>query len=204
MRAKIIESLRARNIELVAVSKYVDASKIKELKSLGVRNFGENKVQALATKCQELEKEAINWHFIGNLQSNKINALLRLRPYLWQSCVSFEQAMMVDKRLDFELDTLLEVNFAKEASKQGCEPKIAREEYLKIKAKCKNIRLVGVMSIGARQENELKASFKSCYDLYESLKPEGAKICSMGMSSDYELAIACGSNMVRLGSVLFE
>lgn len=201
---KLIQSLKERKIALIGVSKYVDEKAILRLFELGVHSFGENKIQDLRHKQNLLQDRMINWHFIGNLQSNKINQMIEARPILWQSCVGLEQALKVNKRLEYKLDALLEVNFANEDSKMGCLPELAFDEYIKIKNQCKNINLRGIMSIGALDPSKLEASFKQCFKLYQSLQEYGANICSMGMSGDYEKAIDCGSNMVRLGSILFK
>ena len=193
------------NVRLIAVSKNVDVDAVENLYSQGQIEFGENRVQEMKRKCEILSDLPLKWHFIGSLQSNKINHLLSLRPTLWQSCNSFELATAVNKRLNFTLDTLLEINSADESSKSGIEISRAVDEYLKIKESCKNLNLCGVMSIGAHSddEREIQKSFEITYKIFENLQPHGAKICSMGMSDDYELAIKCGSNMVRLGRILY-
>ena len=191
--------------QIVAVSKYVDAQAVGRLFDEGAINFGENRVQELAKKREILANLAINWHFIGNLQSNKINALIALRPKLWQSCNSAKLAKAVDLRLNYRLDTLLEINVANEPSKSGIDAKIAVETFLQIKSECKNLNLIGVMSIGAHtnEASKIEKSFKATRKIFEMLKPHGAQICSMGMSDDYEIALENGSNMVRLGRILF-
>lgn len=193
------------NVRLIAVSKNVDTNAVENLYSQGQIEFGENRVQEMKRKCEILSDLPLKWHFIGSLQSNKINNLLSLRPILWQSCNSFELALAVDKRANFTLDTLLEINSADESSKSGIEISRAVDEYLKIKESCKNLNLCGVMSIGAHSDDmsEIQKSFEITYKIFENLQPHGAKICSMGMSDDYELAIKCGSNMVRLGRILY-
>lgn len=193
------------NVRLIAVSKNVDTDAVENLYSQGQIEFGENRVQEMKRKCEILSDLPLKWHFIGSLQSNKINHLLSLRPILWQSCNSFELALAVDKRANFTLDTLLEINSADESSKSGIEISSAVDEFLKIKEECKNLNLCGVMSIGAHSddEREIQKSFEITYKIFENLQPHGAKICSMGMSDDYELAIKCGSNMVRLGRILY-
>lgn len=192
------------NIRIIAVSKYTTDDKIMALHNLGQIEFGENKVQDLVRKKVELSKN-IDWHFIGNLQKNKTNLLIKAKPIMWQSCINYELAKYVDDRLDYVLPTLLEINVANEDSKSGILPEMAIDEYLKIKQNCKNINLVGVMCIGALSDNlkEIIKSFELCYKIYQNLEIHGAKICSMGMSSDYEIAIKTGSNMIRLGSLLF-
>lgn len=193
-------------ISLIAVSKNVTENEVVELYKQGQIDFGENRVQELKRKKEILSNFDINWHFIGTLQKNKINHLISLKPILWQSCNSFDLANEVDKRLDYKLDTLLEINSANEDSKSGICIQNAIDEYLKIKQNCKNINLVGVMSIGAHTDNEkdIISSFEKTYQIFENLKSHGAKICSMGMSSDYKLAIKCGSNMIRLGTILYK
>lgn len=195
-----------KNIRVVAASKYVDSDVIRVFFNNGITEFGENQVQALSNKKEALKDLPIKWHFIGNLQSNKINLLLKQKPILWQSCNGIKIAKAVDKRLDYELDTLLEINSANELSKTGLDIQKALDEYLQIKEECKNLNLCGVMSIGANTEDkkEIQKSFEVTYKFYERVQKYGARICSMGMSSDYELAIKCGSNMIRLGSILFK
>lgn len=193
------------NVKLLAVSKNVDTNAVENLFSQGQMDFGENRVQELKRKCEILVDLPLKWHFIGTLQKNKINQLITLKPVLWQSCNSFELAVAVDKRLDYRLDTLLEINVANEDSKSGISADEAIDTYRKIKAECKNLNLVGVMSIGAHSDDlkEIIKSFELTYKIFENLQKSGAAICSMGMSVDFETAIKCGSNMVRLGRILY-
>ncbi|HEC1773249.1 YggS family pyridoxal phosphate-dependent enzyme [Campylobacter lari] len=200
----IFEKTIKQNVRLVAASKYVQDEQIRELFKQGVVEFGENQVQALALKKEKLQDLEIKWHFIGNLQSNKINLLIKQNPLLWQSCNGLKIAKAVDKRLDYKLDTLLEINTANESSKSGIEQNKAIEEYLRIQEECKNLNLTGIMCIGSMDEEKVQESFEQTFKIYEILQKHGAKICSMGMSGDFELAIKCGSNMVRLGSILFK
>lgn len=193
------------NVKLLVVSKNVDTNAVENLFSQGQMDFGENRVQELKRKCEILVDLPLKWHFIGTLQKNKINQLITLKPVLWQSCNSFELAVAVDKRLDYRLDTLLEINVANEDSKSGISADEAIDTYRKIKAECKNLNLVGVMSIGAHSDDlkEIIKSFELTYKIFENLQKSGAAICSMGMSADFETAIKCGSNMVRLGRILY-
>ncbi len=196
-------------IKVVAVSKSLESDTIREFYKIGQRAFGENRVQDLKKKAEELKDIPIEWHFIGRLQKNKINHLLDINPFLIQSCDSFDLAVEIDKRAkvkERKVKALLQINSAKEESKAGVMPEVAIEEYLKIKENCKNIDLKGVMTIGAHTNNRdlIKKSFETTFEIFESLKKEGAKYCSMGMSDDFELAIECGSNMLRLGRILFD
>lgn len=193
-------------VKIVAISKYSTAKEIEALYQIGQRAFGENKVQDLKYKSSELEDLPLEWHFVGNLQKNKINNLLDINPALFQSLDSIELAHELQKKLHergMTLDALLQINSAKEDSKHGVMPEIAVEVYREIQKECPNISLRGVMSIGAHSDDKaiIKKSFETTHAIYKELGD--ASICSMGMSGDFELAIECGSNMIRLGSVLF-
>ncbi|MSN96786.1 YggS family pyridoxal phosphate-dependent enzyme [Campylobacter sp. FMV-PI01] len=200
-----IDKISNHKVSLVAVSKYVGNNEILNLHTQGQIDFGENKVQDLVKKSDDFKELNLNWHFIGNLQTNKINALLRTHPTLWQSCNSLNLAIAVDKRLDYTLDTLLEINIADEKSKNGANKNEAIELFHKIKQNCKNINLKGIMCMGANSDNEklVAKSFENAYKIYSNLTKFGAEILSMGMSGDYEIAIKNGSNMIRVGSLLF-
>ena len=193
-------------VKIVAVSKYVDAAAVEALYAIGQRAFGENKVQDLKTKMQTLEALPIEWHFIGTLQKNKINQLIELDPFLMQSLHSLELAEALHQRLEAKgatMECLLQINSAKEETKSGVMPEAAADVYAQIAESCPRIDLRGVMSIGAHSSDaaDVRRSFETTRAIFDTLP--GAQICSMGMSGDFETAIACGSNMVRLGSVLF-
>jgi len=193
-------------VKIVAVSKYSSSDEIKKLYQIGQRAFGENKVQDLKAKAKELEELPLEWHFIGNLQKNKINNLLDINPALFHSLDSIELADELQKKLEaknMKLECLLQINSAKEQSKHGVMPEEACEVYQQIQKNCPNINLKGVMSIGAHTDdkNIIRKSFETTHAIYKKL--DGATICSMGMSGDFELAIECGSNMIRLGSIMF-
>lgn len=193
-------------VKIVAVSKYVDADAVKSLYEIGQRAFGENRVQDLMSKMECLEDLPLEWHFIGTLQKNKINQLIDLDPFLMQSLHSLELAQALDKRLEAKgktMECLLQINSAKEETKSGVMPEAAADLYAQIAESCPRIDLRGLMSIGAHTDDRatVKNSFETTRRIFDGLK--GAEICSMGMSGDFELAIECGSTMVRLGSILF-
>jgi len=205
-RIKVSEHLIVR---IVAVGKYTDVENLRTLYELGQRAFGENQVQQLGERMELLEDLPLEWHMIGRLQSNKINKLIDLHPALMHSLDSLELAEALDKRLEAKNETmecLLQINSAHEASKAGVTPEAAIDSYHEIQEKYPRIHLRGVMTIGAHTDDqaEIRKSFETTHALYDSLQKDGADTCSMGMSSDYELAIACGSNMVRVGSALFK
>jgi len=195
-------------VQLVAVGKYSDEESIKALYELGQRAFGENQVQQLSSRMQNLEDLPLQWHMIGNLQSNKINKLIELRPTLFQSLDSLKLAELLNAKLlekNQKMSCLLQINAANEAQKSGVSQEEAFDIYQQIQESCPQLKLKGVMSIGAHVEDEkiIQKSFEQTYGVYDALKKEGASICSMGMSNDYELAIKCGSNLVRIGSKIF-
>ena len=196
-------------VQLCVVAKYTEIENIKTLYSLGQRNFGENQVQQLEARSKELEDLPLAWHMIGTLQKNKINKLIDLNPTLLQSLDSLDLAIELNKRLEAkgrDMSALLQINSSAEATKSGVKPEEALDIYKQIQESCPNINLKGVMTIGAHSKDEelIKKSFNTTYKIYENLQDTGATICSMGMSNDFKLAIECGSNMVRIGSALFE
>ncbi len=196
-------------VQLVVVGKYTELENIKTLYQLGQRAFGENQVQQLENRAKELEDLPIAWHMIGTLQKNKINKLIDLNPYLLQSLDSLDLANELNKRLEAKgkkMNALLQINSSYEETKSGVAPKDAIDIYKQIQDNYKNINLKGVMTIGANSKDRdiVKKSFDTTYEIFDKLKSNGATICSMGMSSDFKLAIECGSNMVRIGSALFK
>jgi len=198
-----------RIVKIIAASKSAEPSMIEAMYNIGQRSFGENKVQDMSEKVHALAHLPLEWHFIGRLQTNKINQLIDLEPFLMHSLSSIELAQELDKRLAVKgktMNVLLQINSAYEEQKTGVLPEVALEVYENIKSACKNLHLKGVMSIGAHSEDTaiIKKSFETTYKIFDALQNKGAKYCSMGMSQDFELAIACGSNMIRLGSILFK
>ncbi len=196
-------------VKLVTVGKYTDSQNIETLYALGQRAFGENQVQQLEERSKLLEELPLEWHFIGTLQKNKINKLIDIRPSLMQSIDSLDLALALNEHLgrkESRMNCLLQINSAKEESKSGVTTEEAIDTYQEITARCPNITMRGVMSIGAHTEDQstIKHSFEETHKIFESLQKDGATICSMGMSSDYELAIRCGSTLVRIGSALFK
>lgn len=194
-------------VKIVAASKYVGIEEIQSLYNIGQRAFGENKVQDMKIKVDALEDLPLEWHFIGTLQKNKINQLLSLNPYMIHSIDSLDLAHALNERLMREgktLRALVQVNSAYEESKSGFHPDEFIQSYVQIGSECPNLQLMGIMSIGAHSDETkiIQKSFEITRSLYDQLP--NATVCSMGMSGDFELAIECGSNLVRLGSLLFK
>lgn len=196
-------------VQLVGVGKYTEVENIATLYELGQRAFGENQVQQLAQRMETLEELPLQWHMIGTLQKNKINKLISLRPFLLHSMDSIELAEELNKKLGVKgqkMSALLQINAAGEKTKSGVAAEESYDTYQQIKESCPNINLKGVMTIGAHTDETtlVQKSFEDTYTIFEKVQKEGATICSMGMSGDYELAIKCGSNLVRVGSALFK
>lgn len=193
-------------VSLVAVSKYHTQEEILALYECGQRAFGENKVQDLREKSEILSNIPLEWHFIGNLQENKINTLLSLPFSLLHSLNSLKLANAIQKRLgDRKIRALLEINAANEETKHGVSVESAKDIYAQICQSCPNIILEGIMSIGANSTNraDIEKSFKLTRDVFDNVRFLGAKTLSMGMSGDFEIAIGYGANLVRIGSKLF-
>ena len=196
-------------VKLVTVAKYTAIENIATLYELGQRAFGENQVQQLKERMTLLEELPLEWHMIGTLQKNKINNLIDLHPTLMQSLDSVALAEELNKKLEAKsskMNCLLQINAANEERKSGVSVSEAIDIYQQIRETCPNINLKGVMTIGAHTDDSklIQQSFETTHTIYEKLEKEGATICSMGMSSDYALAIKCGSNLIRVGSALFK
>jgi pyridoxal phosphate enzyme (YggS family) len=196
-------------VKLVTVAKYTEIENIQTLYELGQRAFGENQVQQLKERMIALEELPLEWHMIGSLQKNKINNLIDLHPALMQALDSLELAEELNKKLEAKkskMSCLLQINAANEESKSGVSVEKALDIYQEINERFSNINLKGVMTIGAYTEEKklIQQSFETTQSIYEKLEKDGATVCSMGMSSDYTLAIKCGSNLVRVGSALFK
>ena len=196
-------------VKLVVVGKYTELENISTLYDLGQRAFGENQVQQLKSRMDALEALPLEWHMIGTLQKNKINNLIDARPTLMQSLDSLALAQELNKKLEAketQMHCLLQINAANEESKSGFSAEEAYDMYQNIQESCPQIKLRGVMTIGAHSEDTalIQKSFENTHNIFEKLQKEGATYCSMGMSADYELAIKCGSNLIRVGSKLFK
>jgi pyridoxal phosphate enzyme (YggS family) len=208
---KISAELKGKNVALVAVSKTKPAEDILELYKLGQRNFGENYVQELVDKYEQLPKD-IQWHFIGHLQSNKVKYIA---PFvsLIQGVDSKKLLDEIDKqgkKLNRVIDCLLQVHIGIEETKFGFDEKELHELLNTNFTNYKNVRIRGMMGMASFSDDNsiIRSEFKflkSLFDKYSILSIANCQftILSMGMSSDYKIAIEEGSNMVRIGSLLF-
>jgi hypothetical protein len=200
-------------VKLVAVSKTHPVNSILEAYQAGQRVFGENRPQELVQKYQQLPTD-IEWHFIGNLQTNKVKYIA---PFvsLIHSVDSLKLLQVIDKEAKKNnriIDCLLEFHIANEMSKSGLTMDEAHEILNSQEFKnLTHIKIVGVMGMATFTDNvkQIRGEFCNLHDIYIKLKqtyfnhhPEFKEI-SMGMSGDYELAISCGSTLIRIGTAIF-
>ena len=202
---QINEELRLSKITLIAVSKTKPVEDILELYDLGHRDFGENYVQELVEKAERLPKD-IRWHFIGHLQSNKVK-LITPFIYLIHGVDSLKLLKEIDKQAEKSkrhIDCLLQVHIAQEETKFGFDE---NELFALEIGQFTNVKIKGLMGMASLTENvnKIRTEFKHLKTIYKKLStltPQ-LSILSMGMSADYKIAIEEGSNMVRIGSLLF-
>lgn len=203
------------NVALVAVSKTKPSALIEQVYALGQRDFGENKVQELCQKAEELSELDIRWHMIGHLQRNKVKYIAPF-VYLIHGVDSFRLLQEIDKqgkRLNRVIDCLLQFHIATESTKFGLLLEEARMFLSSPEFSAfTHARVVGVMGMASFTSNQdqIKTEFKSLKDIFETLYQDyfnasetPFQIISMGMSGDFQLAIEQGSTMVRVGSSIF-
>ena len=205
-----------KKVTLVAVSKLQPIEAINRLYHFGHRDFGENYVQELIEK-QMLLHHDIKWHFIGHLQSNKIKYIAPF-IHLIQSVDSFKLLMEIDRqgnKLNRRINCLLQVNISSEDTKYGLQVAELDEMVSGITHAAEmngmnNIMVMGLMGMASfsADEDKVRAELKylsTLYDKYSHIETSNFrfKYLSMGMSDDYRIAIEEGSNMVRIGSIVF-
>lgn len=199
------------DVTLVAVTKFQDIEALKEVHASGLSIFGENRVQELLTKVAPLEDLGIKWHLIGHLQTNKVRQIIDFIEMV-HSLDRLSLAEELERRASQKgrvLDVLLQVNIANEKQKHGMK----KEEvfsFIEEMKRFSHLKVKGLMLIAPNYEDKeaLRPIFKEMYQLFNDLKEiDSAHIemtyLSMGMSGDYEIAIEEGSNMVRIGSAVF-
>lgn len=200
-------------VRLVAVSKFHPNEAIEEAYKVGQRIFGESREQELSTKYETLPKD-IEWHFIGHLQTNKVKYIA---PYIAMihAVDSYKLLAEIDKqaaKYNRVIPCLLEIHIAQEENKYGftfdtCRQMLEEGGWKQLKHVC----IAGVMGMGTNtdDEKEVEKEFRSLADFFKSLKQDyfsqtdSFKEISMGMSHDYQIAIKCGTTLVRVGSKIF-
>lgn len=198
VRERITAAGGSSDVTIVGVTKTFPISFVKAAQDVGLRDVGENYAQDLARRHGEAAALGLNprWHFIGGLQRNKVK-LLAGKVTLWHTVDRVSLVGEIAKR-DPGAKILVQVNTTQEAQKSGCEP--GEAEALVTKASELGLEPRGLMTIGPTGGGDPRQSFELLRDLGDRLTlPE----LSMGMSADFELAVAAGSTMVRVGSILF-
>ena len=207
-----IKSTLPEHVTLVAVSKTKPVSDLMEAYEAGQRIFGENKIQEMAEKWEQMPKD-IQWHMIGHVQTNKVKFMA---PFvsLIHGVDSLKLLHEINKQAlknNRIIDCLLQIYIAEEETKFGLDEEelaslLSSSEFQEMK----NIRIVGLMGMATFTDNkdQIKKEFlhlKTIFDTTKELKTENCQLenISMGMSGDYQLAIECGSTMVRIGSSIF-
>jgi pyridoxal phosphate enzyme (YggS family) len=199
---KILTELNSK-ATLVAVSKTKPVADLQDFYDSGQRDFGENYVQELVDKELLLPK-AIRWHFIGHLQSNKVKYIAPF-VYLIHGVDSFNLLKEINKEAaknNRVIDCLLQIHIAKEETKFGLDA-TELSEVMKESATLKNVHIAGLMGMASFSDDRtlVRKEFTELHSLYNQYS--GFSILSMGMSGDYTIAMEEGSNMIRIGSLLF-
>ena len=209
-----IQASIPKNVTLVAVSKTKPVSDLMEAYETGQRIFGENKIQEMTDKWEVMPKD-IQWHMIGHVQTNKVKYIA---PYvsLIHGVDSLKLLQEINKQAaknNRVIDCLLQVYIAEEESKFGLDEEELSEVLKQVqydKNELNHIRIVGLMGMATFTDNQTQVEkefsrLKTIFDQYSNLNTKNCQLntLSMGMSGDYQLAIECGSTMVRIGSSIF-
>ncbi|MCC9074160.1 YggS family pyridoxal phosphate-dependent enzyme [Flavobacterium sp. F-65] len=207
-----IKASLPEHVTLVAVSKTKPITDLMEAYETGQRIFGENKIQEMTDKWEEMPKD-IQWHMIGHVQTNKVKFMASYVSLI-HGVDSLKLLQEINKQAlknNRVIDCLLQMHIAEEETKFGLDEKeltllLASDEFQNMK----NIQVIGLMGMATftENQNQIKKEFthlKSIFDSLQSTKTANCKLStvSMGMSGDYQLAIECGSTMVRIGSSIF-
>ena len=194
-------------VQLVAVSKTKSNEEILQVYDSGQRIFGENKIQDMTRKYDELPKD-IQWHMIGHVQSNKVKYMASYVSLI-HGVDSFKLLKEINKQAQKNnrvIDCLLQIHIAKEESKYGLSVQESHQA-IKIAKELPHLRIKGLMGMATFTEDQkqIEREFAGLKSLYDQLIEQNIplEILSMGMSGDYHLAIAQGSNMIRVGSKIF-
>jgi PLP dependent protein len=219
---------RPEDIVLVAVTKFASIDEIRELIQLGHIDFGENRVQNLIQRAAQIAEflerrrklgadkamslpEHVRWHMIGHLQRNKVRKITevaRLIHSIDSLRLAEELQAIADKRAE-PIEILVQVNTSGEKSKYGIAPAAARHLVEQIE-NTMSLRTRGLMCMAPLVDdpNDARPTFERCREVFEDIRRAGAigdsfNILSMGMTNDFEVAIECGANIVRIGSAIF-
>lgn len=204
-------SVYNQEVDLIAVTKTVESDIMNEALNYGIENIGENKVQEIQRKYDQINK-SVKWHLIGTLQTNKVKYIAD-KVYMIHSVDRMDLAREIDKqakKYDRVIDCLIQVKLSEEDTKHGVEPDEVLELIKQISKEFKNIKVCGLMGMAPYKENneETRKYFKELkrnFDQIRSLEIENVTMrdLSMGMSNDFEIAIEEGATLVRVGTSIF-
>ena len=200
---------RQDQVNVIAVTKYVDVATTEALVKTGIQHIGENRVDKFLEKYQALKEYDLTWHLIGSLQRRKVKDVINLVDY-FHALDSVKLAQEIQKRAEHPIKCFLQVNISGEESKHGFAPDELDDVLAEI-AQLDKIDIVGLMTMApfeASQE-ELKDIFTKTHQLQKQLEKKQLKNMpfselSMGMSRDFEVAIANGATYVRIGTSFFK
>ena len=200
---------RQDQVNVIAVTKYVDVATTEALVKTGIQHIGENRVDKFLEKYQALKEYDLTWHLIGSLQRRKVKDVINLVDY-FHALDSVKLAQEIQKRAEHPIKCFLQVNISGEESKHGFAPDELDDVLAEI-AQLDKIEIVGLMTMApfeASQE-ELQDIFSKTHQLQKQLEKKQLKNMpfselSMGMSRDFEVAIANGATYVRIGTSFFK
>lgn len=204
-----IKSQLPAHVTLVAVSKTKPVSDLMEAYTAGQRIFGENKIQEMTDKWEQMPKD-IEWHMIGHVQTNKVKFMAEYVSLIHgvDSLKLLQEINKQAKKHNRVIDCLLQIHIAEEETKFGLDEEelnhiLTSDDFKSLE----NIKIVGLMGMATFTENttQIEKEFNHLKTIFDKLKTQNSelKTLSMGMSGDYQLAISCGSTMVRIGSSIF-
>jgi len=196
------------NVNILAAAKTRTIAQIKEAIGSGIKLFGENYVQEAEKKYAAIKKSSkIELYFIGHLQKNKINRALKIFDVI--NIDSYEIASAIDRKANKKIPILIEINISNERQKHGCKPEELINLIKKV-SELKNIEVIGLMAMAPyfKDAEKTRTYFKKMKSLFEGIKKLKLNsikmdILSLGMSNDYKIAIQEGSNLIRIGSLIF-
>jgi PLP dependent protein len=202
---EILHHCNSNNCTLIAVSKTKPIEAIDTLFQIGHKDFGENYVQELLEKQAALPSD-IRWHFIGHLQSNKAKYIIPF-VHLIHSVDSEKLLAVINKeaaKKNIIVKCLLQIHIAKEETKFGLNSE-ELHQIMTHQTNYSNVQICGLMGMASNTDNALEIENEYAYikQLYDNYKNDIFKILSIGMSGDYQLALKKGSNMIRVGSLIF-
>lgn len=191
----INESIKGHAVTVVCASKYVSSDEIRELHNLGVKHFGENRVDALLDKKENLQDVSVIWHLIGTLQTNKVKKIINEIDY-FHALDSLKLAKTINNYRTKPLNCFIEVNVLKEESKHGIETEDLTDFINEVK-KYDKIKVVGLMTMG--KQNDIDQTTLAFKKLNELKTFYGLESLSMGMTDDYLIALTYGADFIRIG-----